>query len=122
MKVSNQIFFKGNNPRNYNGQRYNQRQNQQTYSGPPAATNNPNMYAMPPPQYMMSSPAGTPDGNIQNLMNNKFFQTGRMAGGTNPCAYQSMGQNQGPYNQYSAPMQYAPYSPYTQPPAAAVQQ
>lgn len=81
------------------------------------------MYAMPPPQYMMSNPAGTPaDANIQNLMNNKFFQTGRMGNGTNPCAYQSMGQGQGPYNQYSAPMSYAQYSPYTQPPAAAVQQ
>lgn len=80
------------------------------------------MYAMAPPQYMMSNPAGTPDANIQSLMNNKFFQTGRMGNGTNPCAYQSMGQTQGPYNQYSTPMPYASYSPYPQPPAAAVQQ
>lgn len=78
------------------------------------------MYPIPA-QYMMTGPGGTPDAGMQSILNNKFFQTNRLASGTNPCAYQSMSQGQAPYNQYSAPMQYA-YSPYTQPPAAAVQQ
>lgn len=93
-------------------QRYNQRQN---YTGPPQA-NSPGMYTMQH-QYMIQPQA---DG-MQSIMNNKFFQTRGLPNGTNPCGYQSIGQGQTPYNQYSAPVQYA-YPPYTQPPTAAVQQ
>ncbi|KAI4470160.1 atp-dependent rna helicase dbp3 [Holotrichia oblita] len=103
----------GNMPRMYSNQRYNQRQN---YAGPPQA-NSPGMYTMPH-QYMMPPPQT--DG-MQSIMNNKFFQTRGLPNSTNPCGYQSIGQGQAPYNQYSAPMQYA-YPPYTQPPTAAVQQ
>ncbi|KAK9701689.1 Helicase conserved C-terminal domain [Popillia japonica] len=103
----------GNMPRMYSNQRYNQRQN---YAGPPQA-NSPGMYTMPH-QYMMPPPQT--DG-MQTIMNNKFFQTRGLPNSTNPCGYQSIGQGQAAYNQYSAPMQYA-YPPYTQPPTAAVQQ
>lgn len=109
------LTFPLDNPRTFTNQRYNQRGN---YSGPHSATNNPGMFV--PSQYMMGNPNGT-DPSIQPILNNKFFQTRGLPGSANPCAYQSMGQGQGPYNQYSAPMQYA-YSPYTQPPTAAVQQ
>lgn len=71
-----------------------------------------------PQQYMMANPTAT-DAGMQSILNNKFFQTSRLPSSANPCAYQSMGQGQNPYNQYSAPMQYT-YS-YTQPPAAVQQ-
>ncbi|XP_022910830.1 uncharacterized protein [Onthophagus taurus] len=105
----------GNAPRTYSNQRYNQRQ---AYSGP-QPPNNPGMYTMPH-QYMMPPPQ-TNDG-LQSIMNNKFFQTRGLPNNANPCGYQSLGQGQGPYNQYSGPVQYAAYPPYTQPPTAAVQQ
>lgn len=69
-------------------------------------------------QYMVQ-PHPSTDG-MQSILNNKFFQSSRLPNTVNPCAYQSMGQGQSTYNQYSAPMQYA-YQ-YTQPPTAAVQQ
>ena len=102
-------------PRSYNNQRYSQQR--QAFAGPPTA-NSPGMYTMPHHQYMMPAPQSA-DG-IQSLMNNKFFQTRGLPSTSNPCGYQSIGQGQGPYNQYSAtPLQ---YYPYTQPPTAAVQQ
>lgn len=106
--------------RNYGGNRYNnQRYNpQRQFSGHPPQANSPNMY-MPAQQYVLQ-PAAGPD-PIQSIINHKFFQSSRLPNATNPCAYQSMGQNQtGPYNQYAAPVPYT-YQ-YTQPPTATVQQ
>lgn len=115
----------GNAPRTFNGSnRYGQQrqqqqqQQQQTFSGPPP-TNSPNMY-QPMPQYMNVMPANSAEG-MQSILNSKFFQTRGLPNTTNPCAYQSMGGAQTAYNQYTAPLSYT-YTPYTQPPTAAVQQ
>ncbi|XP_044269054.1 DEAD-box ATP-dependent RNA helicase 20-like isoform X2 [Tribolium madens] len=107
-------------PRHYGNNRgYNQRFNQrQAYGGLPQ-TNSPNMYTVPPPAYMM--PPGPPSDGIQSIMNHKFFQSNRIPNTTNPCAYQSMGQGQSPYNQFQGPLPYTTYS-YTQQPATATVQ
>ncbi|XP_028129501.1 uncharacterized protein LOC114325600 isoform X1 [Diabrotica virgifera virgifera] len=99
-----------NNPRQYNNQRYSDRQ---SYQAPQA-----NMYHTIPAQYMVQS---QPADGMQSIMNHKFFQSRGLPGATNPCAYQSMGQGQPTpaYNQFPAGV---PYYQYTQPPTAAVQQ
>lgn len=76
------------------------------------------MYTVPPPAYMM--PPGPPSDGLQSIINHKFFQSNRLPNTANPCAYQSMGQGQGPYNQFQGPLPYT-YQ-YTQQPATAVQQ
>ncbi|XP_017781503.1 PREDICTED: DEAD-box ATP-dependent RNA helicase 20-like isoform X2 [Nicrophorus vespilloides] len=108
----------GNSGRQFNNQRYNPQRQQ--YAGPPPASS-PGMYQAMPPQYMNMMAGPTPNDGMQSIINSKFFQTRGLPNSANPCAYQSMGGNQGPYNQYSAPMPYTTY-PYTQPPTAAVQQ
>lgn len=82
------------------GNRFQNRQN-----GFNGGQNGPNVYSMPPP-FMMPS-GGHADSGIQNLVNNKFFQTNRPPPNAGACAYQSMG-----YNQFQAVPTYGyPYPP-----------
>lgn len=84
----------------YQGNRFHNRQN--GFSG---GQNGPNVYSMPPP-FMMPS-GGHTDSGIQNLVNNKFFQTNRPPPNAGACAYQSMG-----YSQFQAMPPYGyPYPP-----------
>lgn len=84
----------------YQGNRFQNRQN--GYNG---NQNGPNVYSMPPPFMMPSS--GHADSGIQNLVNNKFFQTNRPPPNAGACAYQSMG-----YGQFQAVPPYGyPYPP-----------
>lgn len=84
----------------YQGNRFQNRQN--SFNG---GQNGPNMYSMPPP-FMMPS-GGHADSGIQNLVNNKFFQTTRPPPNAGACAYQSMG-----YGQFQAVPPYGyPYPP-----------
>lgn len=84
----------------YQGNRFQNRQN--GYNG---NQNGPNVYSMPPP-FMMPS-GGHADSGIQNLVNNKFFQTNRPPPNAGACAYQSMG-----YGQFQAVPPYGyPYPP-----------
>ncbi|XP_071565797.1 uncharacterized protein [Temnothorax nylanderi] len=84
----------------YQGNRFQSRQN--GFSG---NQNGPNVYSMPPP-FMMPS-GGHADSGIQNLVNNKFFQTNRPPPNAGACAYQSMG-----YGQFQAVPPYGyPYPP-----------
>ncbi|EFN70084.1 Probable ATP-dependent RNA helicase DDX17 [Camponotus floridanus] len=85
----------------YQGNRFQNRQN--GFSG---GQNGPNVYSMPPP-FMMPS-GGHADSGIQNLVNNKFFQTNRPPPNAGACAYQSMGH----YSQFQAVPTYGyPYPP-----------
>lgn len=84
----------------YQGNRFHNRQN-----GFSAGQNGPNVYSMPPPFMMPSS--GHTDSGIQNLVNNKFFQTNRPPPNAGACAYQSMS-----YGQFQAMPPYGyPYPP-----------
>lgn len=84
----------------YQGNRFQNRQNSFN-----SGQNGPNVYSMPPP-FMMPS-GGHADSGIQNLVNNKFFQTNRPPPNTGACAYQSMG-----YGQFQAVTPYGyPYPP-----------
>ncbi|XP_011695259.1 PREDICTED: DEAD-box ATP-dependent RNA helicase 20-like [Wasmannia auropunctata] len=84
----------------YQGNRFQNRQN--GFSGNQSG---PNVYSMPPP-FMMPS-GGHADSGIQNLVNNKFFQTNRPPPNAGACAYQSMG-----YGQFQAVPPYGyPYPP-----------
>ncbi|XP_020282118.1 DEAD-box ATP-dependent RNA helicase 20-like isoform X2 [Pseudomyrmex gracilis] len=84
----------------YQGNRFQNRQN--SFNG---GQNGPNVYSMPPPFMMPSN--GHADSGIQNLVNNKFFQTNRPPPNTGACAYQSMG-----YGQFQAVTPYGyPYPP-----------
>ncbi|XP_014470818.1 PREDICTED: DEAD-box ATP-dependent RNA helicase 20-like isoform X3 [Dinoponera quadriceps] len=85
----------------YQGNRFHSRQN-----GFNGGQNGPNVYSMPPP-FMMPS-GGHTDSGIQNLVNNKFFQTtNRPPPNAGACAYQSMG-----YSQFQAMPPYGyPYPP-----------
>ncbi|EZA54645.1 hypothetical protein DMN91_007010 [Ooceraea biroi] len=84
----------------YQGNRFQNRQN-----GFNGGQNGPNVYSMPPP-FMMPS-GGHADSGIQNLVNNKFFQTNRPPPNAGACAYQSMG-----YGQFQAVPPYGyPYPP-----------
>ncbi|XP_029174633.1 DEAD-box ATP-dependent RNA helicase 20-like [Nylanderia fulva] len=83
------------------GNRFQNRQN-----GFNGGQNGPNVYSMPPP-FMMPS-GGPADSGIQNLVNNKFFQTNRPPPNAGACAYQSMGH----YSQFQAVPTYGyPYPP-----------
>lgn len=85
----------------YQGNRFQNRQN--GFSG---GQNGPNVYSMPPP-FMMPS-GGHADTGIQNLVNNKFFQTNRPPPNAGACAYQSMGH----YSQFQPVPTYGyPYPP-----------
>ncbi|XP_018399400.1 PREDICTED: ATP-dependent RNA helicase DBP2-like [Cyphomyrmex costatus] len=84
----------------YQGNRFQNRQN-----GFNGNQSGPNVYSMPPPFMMPSS--GHADSGIQNLVNNKFFQTNRPPPNAGACAYQSMG-----YGQFQAVPPYGyPYPP-----------
>lgn len=84
----------------YQNNRFQNRQN--GFSG---GQNGPNVYSMPPPFIMPSN--GHADSGIQNLVNNKFFQTNRPPPNAGACAYQSMG-----YGQFQAVPPYGyPYPP-----------
>jgi len=86
----------------YQGNRFQNRQN-----GFSNGQNGPNVYSMPPP-FMMPS-GGHADSGIQNLVNNKFFQTNRPPPNAGACAYQSMGAH---YSQFQAVPTYGyPYPP-----------
>lgn len=85
----------------YQGNRFQNRQN-----GFNGGQNGPNVYSMPPP-FMMPS-GGHAESGIQNLVNNKFFQTNRPPPNAGACAYQSMGH----YSQFQAVPTYGyPYPP-----------
>ncbi|XP_011168950.1 DEAD-box ATP-dependent RNA helicase 20 isoform X2 [Solenopsis invicta] len=91
----------------YQGNRFQNRQN-----GFSSNQNQPNVYSMPP-HFMMPS-GGPADSGIQNLMNNKFFQTNRPPPNAGACAYQSMG--------YGHPtLQAVPPYAYTYPPTPVQQ-
>lgn len=110
-----EILFDLDRNMNNGGQRYNNRNQNGNGSGYQGSSPTSGMYSMPPPAYMMQGQSQ--DGNIQSLLNNKFFQTNRPPT-NNPCAYQSMGPAPTAYGQYAVPYAYQPYTP----PTAAVQQ
>ncbi|KAL6260015.1 hypothetical protein P5V15_009922 [Pogonomyrmex californicus] len=98
MQTTNAARYQGRT--GYQGNRFQNRQN-----GFNSNQNGPNVYSMPPPFMMPSS--GHADSGIQNLVNNKFFQTNRPPPNTGACAYQSMG-----YGQFQAVPPYGyPYPP-----------
>ncbi|XP_072762880.1 uncharacterized protein [Anoplolepis gracilipes] len=94
--------YQGRTAGGYQGNRFQNRQN----NGFSGGQNGPNVYSMPPP-FMMPS-GGHADSGIQNLVNNKFFQTNRPPPNAGACAYQSMGH----YSQFQAVPTYGyPYPP-----------